>query len=219
MTTLKERIIKHENDGCTICLDDMKNATLTSCNHIFCQICIVQWLRANPNHQACPNCRTYISTKDLTTLIPEKKQGNQVAPLPDIDADSIVGRGQAVRFILNEESKMPGKPKMLLFSNDDHAIRKVKEELLAGGVMATTLTGHKSSRRKNLSSFIEGDVSVLLLNTSADGAGLDTLQYVTTSIVFYHDVSQALQKQIIGRAFRMGRDDNMRCNIYHLKRK
>ena len=194
----------------------MTNPTMTRCNHVFCQMCIVQWIRGKRGSASCPICRAPVSAAQLTTTIADKAEGNNEGD--DIDIDSIVGRGQAVRYILNKEKKLPGKPKMLLFSNDAHAIRKVKKELEDGGVTATTLDGHQTTRRSNLHSFVNGDASVLLLNTTVDGAGLDTLQYVTTSIVFYHSVSNSLRQQIIGRVFRLGRPD-IRCNVYDIVHK
>lgn len=39
---------------CTLCLEPMKDASATTCGHIFCWTCITDWLREQP---MCPLCR------------------------------------------------------------------------------------------------------------------------------------------------------------------
>ena len=43
------------NAVCPICMDTITRPTKLSCNHIFCEPCIAQWLETN---QTCPICRT-----------------------------------------------------------------------------------------------------------------------------------------------------------------
>ena len=184
MIVLKERLQALEAEGCIICLDEeVTNSTMTPCNHIFCQNCIVQWIRNNVDAAICPTCRAPITIKQLTVTMTKDKMKEIAIP-----ENNITGRSQAVRFILNREQKLSEshkfKPKTLLFSNDAHAIRKIKIDLLNDNVIATTIDGHKSKRRKNLLQCTDGDATVLLLNTSTDGAGLDSLQRSTTSIIF-----------------------------------
>ena len=221
MKILKERIVSHQNDGCTICLDTLTNATITPCHHMFCQMCIVQWIRGKSDRaQTCPNCREPITAKTLTTAFNGKDEAEEAPVAPELAEESLVGRSQAVRYILGKEKQQKGKfkPKMLLFSNDGYSMKKVSKELTEEKLDVRTMDGHKTTRRNNLNDYIEGNASVLLLNTSVDGAGLDSLQYVTTSIVFYHDVTEAQKEQVIGRVFRMGRPTDMPCNIYQILR-
>ena len=107
MEILKERIINHEHEGCTICLEDtLKNATMTPCHHVFCQACIVQWLRGNRHSQACPNCRTSISADKLTTVLRGKSEADEGPS--ELMAESIVGRGASCA--LHTESRATEAP-------------------------------------------------------------------------------------------------------------
>jgi len=41
---------------CTVCYEDMKEAVLLPCKHIFHEECIRQWIIKNLNH-FCPKCK------------------------------------------------------------------------------------------------------------------------------------------------------------------
>jgi peroxin-10 len=42
------------NRKCTLCLDEMKDPSVTTCGHVFCWTCISDWAREKPE---CPLCR------------------------------------------------------------------------------------------------------------------------------------------------------------------
>lgn len=42
------------NRKCTLCLDEMKDPSVTTCGHVFCWACISDWAREKPE---CPLCR------------------------------------------------------------------------------------------------------------------------------------------------------------------
>ncbi|KAH7132456.1 Pex12 amino terminal region-domain-containing protein [Dendryphion nanum] len=43
-----------ENRKCTLCLEEMKDPSVTTCGHVFCWTCISDWAREKPE---CPLCR------------------------------------------------------------------------------------------------------------------------------------------------------------------
>lgn len=42
------------NRKCTLCLEEMKDPSVTTCGHVFCWVCICDWAREKPE---CPLCR------------------------------------------------------------------------------------------------------------------------------------------------------------------
>jgi peroxin-10 len=50
---------------CTICLEQMKNMTATTCGHVFCHSCIQGWLN---RHSVCPICRKKLKKKQIYRL-------------------------------------------------------------------------------------------------------------------------------------------------------
>lgn len=72
--------------------------------------------------------------------------------------------------------------------------------------------GNIHSIDKSINSYLHGNINILLLNSNLFGCGLN-LQ-CTTDIVFLHKTESSLEKQIIGRAQRPGRDNKL--NIWYL---
>ncbi|MCJ1257069.1 peroxisome biogenesis factor 10 [Lignoscripta atroalba] len=50
---------------CTLCLEELKDPSVTTCGHVFCWICIVDWIREKPE---CPLCRQGIMTQHVLPL-------------------------------------------------------------------------------------------------------------------------------------------------------
>lgn len=48
---------------CVICLQKIKDKSITPCNHEFCRECILQWVIRKHN---CPICRRFLTTKSIT---------------------------------------------------------------------------------------------------------------------------------------------------------
>lgn len=72
--------------------------------------------------------------------------------------------------------------------------------------------GNVNSINNSIMKYTHGNINVLLLNSNLFGCGLN-LQ-CTTDILFLHKTDITLEKQIIGRAQRMGRKDKL--NLWYL---
>ena len=48
---------------CVICLQKIRDKSITACNHEFCRECILQWVIKKHN---CPICRRFLTTKSIT---------------------------------------------------------------------------------------------------------------------------------------------------------
>lgn len=55
----------HQQRKCTLCLEQMKDPSVTTCGHIFCWTCIGSWLREKPE---CPLCRQGILGQHILPL-------------------------------------------------------------------------------------------------------------------------------------------------------
>lgn len=62
---------------CNICMENLTNATVTSCGHMYCHECLTQALIASERNTTpqqamgrCPNCRKNLSMKKANSIIP-----------------------------------------------------------------------------------------------------------------------------------------------------
>jgi len=74
---LKEVIgngIDYNDEECTICLETIENAVITTCGHLFCRSCIDQHIT---NNNSCPICQRPISTNLLISIPKNNDVGKQ----------------------------------------------------------------------------------------------------------------------------------------------
>ena len=51
--------------NCTLCLEPMKDPSVTTCGHVFCWTCILDWIAEKPE---CPLCRQYVLGQHVLPL-------------------------------------------------------------------------------------------------------------------------------------------------------
>ena len=104
------------------------------------------------------------------------------------------------------------KAKILLFSNYVQTFENLKKKMTEEKITYSKLIGAGFVINKTLERFNNGEIRVLMLNAENYGSGLN-LQ-MATDIIIYHELNSDLEKQVIGRAQRMGRYEPL--NVYYL---
>ncbi len=141
-------------------------------------------------------CRAPIAPNKLRSLNdkqPEKKKTQEVAKGPPKKIDALLELIQ----------KHP-KDKFLVFSRYENPFRMMQERLETDNIQVQTVKGNKDVINSLLTKFEKGDIRVLLLNSNHAGAGLNITS--ATYVVLWHAMTQEEEKQILGRAYRMGRE-------------
>jgi hypothetical protein len=191
--SIRQRIENYKKEICAICFDEPNNPTLTPCcSRIFCAGCILMSLTRVSN---CPMCRNSIIPKALHS-VGEKKQVK--AKKEELSQ----GPPKKIEALMDLIKKHP-KDKFLVFSRYENPFRMMQERLETDNIKVETVKGNKDVINHLLQKFDTGDVRVLLLNSNHAGAGLNITS--ATYVVLWHAMSQEEEKQILGRAYRMGR--------------
>ena len=194
---LKERIENYKTEICPICFDEPQTATLTQCcNRIFCGSCILTSLtRAT----TCPLCRTQISASGLRAVA--------AGPLPSVTADVKAEEPQLLKKTeqLIQLLKTSPKGKFLIFSRFDNPFIQLSQEIEAMNLTVKLVRGNKDVIAQTLKTFQKGDTNVLLLNSLQAGAGLNIT--AATHVILLHAMTHEEEKQILGRAYRLGRTE------------
>lgn len=188
----KEFII---NEMCQICLAKNDQPVLVSCcQNAYCGKCIIEWLKTK---SSCPHCRSLITTDKIIYL----KQENDRHEYTDALPNSRTKKTKQAIILDIIESKPKGK--IIIFSDYDETFSPIRNALQEEGIFFAEICGTRESREKKIDSFKHGDLSVLFLNSMANGAGINLQE--ASDIILYHRMSESQETQVIGRAYRIGR--------------
>lgn len=201
---LKERIENYKDEMCPICFDEPQQPSLTPCcSRVFCAGCILTSLTRQPT---CPLCRATMSATSLrhisTVAHIEEQKSNEPEP------PQLLKKTEQLLELIRKNPR----GKFLVFSRYDNPFTQISQEIETMNIAVKQVKGNKDVIASTLKGFQSGNTKVLLLNSIEAGAGLNIT--TATHIVLLHAMTHEEQKQIIGRAYRMGRTEPL--EVIHL---
>ena len=202
LASLQARIAEAATQACPICYDAPNTATLTPCcRQTFCLSCLCECIKTKP---ACPLCRVPIrSIKDLLVI------GTDEGISATVDKNQLATKGAALLKLLSEST---GDQRFLVFSAHEASFKGLKEILGSRGIECEMLFGSAARIEKLRSRFLDGAIRVLCMNARHVGAGINL--EAATHVVLYHRMNTELERQVIGRAVRFERAEELR--VIHL---
>lgn len=208
--TIKRRMTELDTTNCPICYSDVEVPTLTPCcKNLFCFVCLCESIKRQNNTQpACPLCRAGInSINDLHVV---NKNANTIETMTDSNDSKNEPKTKVEEFI-NFVEHNP-KARILMFSGYDASFLQLTSEMTHRNITYSAINGSTHRVSKIINEFAEGNYRVLLLNSRHVGAGLNIT--CATDVFLFHKMNSEMEKQIIGRAYRMGRMAPL--NVHHL---
>ena len=199
LKTFEERLSATQED-CPICYEDPKQnqATLTPCCHrIFCGGCILNSLS---RRSACPLCRTEIQLKDLVQIVSEEKKKSKTKSEKSAEPQLLSKPKQLLKFL-----KENPEARVLIFSRYENPFVALEKDCQDAGITYHTLRGNKDAIANTVKQFENGEKRVLFLPTQTTGAGLNLVS--ATHVVLLHAMTPEEEKQVVGRAYRLGRTE------------
>ena len=193
---IEDRIQGFKDEACPICYDEPGEPTITPCcSRIFCGQCILMCYTRNPS---CPMCRTAIQLKDLKKVVTQKETAIVESEAPEDDLEK---KPETLMRLFRDNPE----GRFLVFSRYDNPFTTMESTIESLGVKVKQLKGNKDMVASTLRGFQTGDLRCLLLNSHYAGSGLNIT--AATHVVLLHAMTHEEEKQILGRAYRMGRTE------------
>jgi hypothetical protein len=187
---IKERIAEASKDSCSICYESGNNPLLTPCcSKMFCAHCILEWMTRVP---ACPLCRHKFHPSELVNLsISNVRHAEQPhrEKLKKLDA------------LLKIFEECPDG-RFLVFSRYENPFHDI-ELAIEGKYSFGYVQGNKDVIAHTLERFESGRLKILFLNSRTASAGMNIAS--ATHLILLHKMGSEEEKQILGRAYRLGR--------------
>ena len=118
-------------------------------------------------------------------------------------------KGAALLKLLSEST---GDQRFLVFSAHEASFRGLREILMARDIRCEVLQGTAARVDRLRAQFRDGTVRVLCMNARHVGAGINL--EAATHVVLYHRMNVEMEKQVIGRAIRFERQEELQ--VVHL---
>ena len=213
---IKDRI--SNDDFCAICYDTMKNKTIVDCcQNSFCFKCINMWRNQNAFNPTCPMCKKRLEDKNLFVVSadapPKQEQdGKKKIHLKDEslfnpDYTKKHDKYKVLEMMLKSRKDDPNF-KLLLFSGYETSFTKIVPILENLNINFSFLKGRGDVVKNIVNRYKTGELQVLLINIQDYGSGLNLEN--TSDVLMFHKFDCEIEKQVIGRAQRLGRTNSLK---------
>lgn len=207
ITAIQERLASAGTQTCPVCYCDISGAAVVPCcQQLFCFACLCASLRRSPS---CPLCRASITNiKEVHVLESPSNSVTYTTPETTPETAPLLSKQDAfIKYVDENRSS-----KILMFSSYDATFGAVESTLKRLEIKYAHLTGSQARINKLLRDFKEGKYTLLFLNARHMGAGLNIDS--ATHVILYHKMNAELSNQIVGRAVRLGRTNDL--TVVHL---
>lgn len=177
---------------CPICTENLNGEiVITSCCHnFFCKKCLLPILLEKG---MCPLCRGSLEIFNFETI--------QSHPSKKICVKT--------KYQILDEIFQKVSNKIILYSENSDIINYIKT---ITEIPVYTLSGKTEEKIRSLESYKSNEKAILFLDSILYTSGINL--ECTTDIIISHYVSESIELQIIGRAYRLGRKNGL--NIHKM---
>jgi SNF2 family DNA or RNA helicase len=203
--TFKARMESLKTELCPICYEEPAMTTTTTmtpcCHRIFCAQCILACLARKP---VCPMCRTSMSAKSIIHLDEKNTTTKTSSKKSKKEKQILLRKPEALlHFLISNPTA-----KVLVFSRYENPFAGLAMRCLEAGIQVQVLKGNKDCIASSVREFEAGTKRVLFLHTHSVGAGMNLVG--ASHVVLYHQMTPEEERQVVGRAYRLGRQEPLR---------
>lgn len=189
LTSIKVRLEDCDKGGCGVCFEPgQEPVVVPCCSKVFCGSCILEWMTRSPT---CPACRASFHPSQLIAVGSKGWTGARASSRLPKKLDALLQ--------LLEENP---DGRFLIFSRYENPLT-VLQEKLGDRFPAVQLQGNKDAVAHMVAEFSSGAARIMLLSCQKAAAGLNLP--AATHVILLHRMGPDEEKQILGRAYRLGR--------------
>ena len=194
-------------DTCCICYEDFRVKTISPCcSNAFCFACMKTWLTRNAK---CPLCKAELMSNNLM-IVDDGVEPVQDPSPSEMELSNSHDKLKNLRILLTK--KLSPNAKVLIFSSFEMSFTSISRALNDEGMNYKCLKGNDYQIRSIIRQYKEEGLNIMFVNARYFGSGMNLEN--TTDIVMFHKLDSEIEKQVIGRAQRYGRERPL--NIWYL---
>ena len=213
-------------EPCMICFGNLDTVMITTCNHMFCGICVNKMFTTTPNIK-CPMCRNPLTRQEVNSMVDKdlnlisgddmkKKLENK-----EEENVNITTGGTKINAIINY-IKENNKSKIIIFATEKQTLDLMNDIFIENKVKFVNLKGNAFVLSKQLKRFKSGEEQVILLSADRANSGTNLIEashiiLLDTHLIQNFRDKKDVEKQAIGRAVRLGQKNNVQVVRFIMK--
>lgn len=213
---IEDRFKDMLKSDCPICFSTLeKPVMMPCCQYILCGKCILDWVKKK---KTCCMCRQEVKLDSITYITDDENErailrnrSEQKEEKEEKKAEVLLSKPDTVIKIIKDGMRRDSSKRFIIFSNYDQTYNIIKKVCKENEIQIKEVKGRSVTRNATLRNFKDGAFSVIFLNGSYNGAGINL--ECTSDIILYHDVPDDTKKQLIGRGNRIGRKGNLTIHL------
>ena len=220
-TMIQEKL----SEPCMICFGNLDSVMITTCNHMYCGICVNEMFKNSPNIK-CPMCRTPLTRNDVNGIVDKNLNlisGDDMMKKIETKEEenvNITKGGTKIDAIIKYIKDT--KDKIIIFATEKQTLELINEILIENNINFVNLKGNAYVVSKQLKKFKTGDVQVILLSADRANSGTNLIEASHIILLDTHLIpnikqKEDVEKQAIGRAVRLGQKSNVKVVRFIMK--
>jgi SNF2 family DNA or RNA helicase len=212
-------------EPCMICFGSLDTVMVTTCNHMFCGMCVNEMFKTSANIK-CPMCRNPLTRNEVNSIV-------------DKDLNMISGDTMKKKLDTKEEENInihtggtkidamikyikDTKDKIIIFANEKNTLDLINDILMENKIKYVNLKGNAYVISKQLKKFKTGEEQVILLSADRSNSGTNLIEanhviLLDTHLIPDIKTKKDVEKQAIGRAVRLGQTKNVQVVRFIMK--
>ena len=208
MIHILERITT--TDSCHICFDTIENKCIVSCcSNAYCFKCLTKWLSRSQSDSTCPLCKTHIDIQSSIFIVENQASKNLDLIMSSTNhMNELHHSNSKLQNLENILARSGPNDKILILSAHDNTFNMMASLLTRLDIKYAHLKRNSFVVKRTIDNYRSGDTKVLLFTTTHFGPGLNLEN--TTDIIMFHKFNTDLERQVIGGANRIGRNNPLK---------